>query len=226
MPFTLLQKISHFDSNHRLIISSGVAVLTSCLIFFFAPAPFFTSMHLTLIWVAFALTVLLLAWTTIFVAHPRDLPLLSRMEDSGRTLILLFVVVAAVASLFAVIDVLDSTNKLDPDRPRNTALAIFAVASSWSLVHTVFTLRYAHLYYGDDPNQTKRPGGLDFPHDPEPDYLDFAYFSFVIGMTSQVSDVAVGSKPMRRTALGHGVLSFVFNAIIIALTISGVSGLI
>ena len=109
---------------------------------------------------------------------------------------------------------------------RYGTLAILSIVCSWGLVHTVFTLRYAHLFYGDDPTQTKRPGGLDFPHEPEPDYLDFAYFSFVIGMTSQVSDVAIGSKPMRRPALVHGVLSFLFNTIIIALTISGLAGVL
>ena len=219
---TLLGKISHFDSNHRLFISFGVAAIT----YFLAPAPFLSSTHLTIVWVSFALTVLLLAWTTIFVAHPHDLPRFSRMEDSGRTLILVFVVAAAVASLFAVIDILGSIDKTNPHHRQPVLLAILAVSSSWSLVHTVFTLRYAHLYYGNDAEQKTWPGGLDFPHEPEPDYLDFAYFSFVIGMTSQVSDVAIGSKIMRRTALTHGVLSFVFNAIIVALTISGLSGLI
>ena len=90
----------------------------------------------------------------------------------------------------------------------------------------MFTLRYAHLYYGNRSSKNQRPGGLDFPHEDEPDYLDFAYFSFVIGMTSQVSDVAIGSRTIRRTALVHGLLSFGFNAIIIALTISGLSAML
>ena len=225
MPATLLHKISHFDSNHRLYAALSVAAVV-VLALFLAPSPFCTSIHWIIIWVSFALTVLLLAWITIFVAHPRDLPRFSRMEDSSRTLILIFVIAAAVASLFAVIDVLGSAKKDDPNHGLYVLLAILAVASSWSLAHTVFTLRYAHLYYGNEVNPDKRPAGLDFPHETEPDYLDFAYFSFVIGMTSQVSDVAVGSKTMRRAALAHGVLSFVFNAIIIALTISGLSGLI
>ncbi|WP_460907543.1 DUF1345 domain-containing protein [Spirosoma areae] len=219
MTTTLLHKISHFDSNHRLLIALGVAILT----FFLAPAPFFTSMHLTIVWISFALTVLLLAWTTMFIAHPHDLPRFSRLEDSSRTLLLVFIVVAATASLFAVIDLLGLMGEKDPVHQPHTLLAILAVASSWSLVHTVFTLRYAHLYYGNDAKQTTWPGGLDFPHEPEPDYLDFAYFSFVIGMTSQVSDVSIHSKTMRRAALAHGVLSFAFNTIIIALTISSLS---
>lgn len=218
----LFNKISHFDSSNRLIS----ALLVAALAFFLAPNPLFSSIHLTVVWVAFALTILLLAWITIFVAHPRDLPQFSRMEDSGRTLISLFAISAAIASVFAVIDLLGSTSKQDSTHPQKVVLAILAVVSAWSLVHTIFTLRYAHLFYGDDPNQTERPGGLDFPDEDEPDFLDFAYFSFVIGMTSQVSDVAINSKPMRRTALVHGVLSFGFNTMIIALTISGVSGLL
>lgn len=225
MPASLLQKISHFDSSHRLYTALSVAGVVMVALRS-APGPFWTSMHGIIIWVSFALTVLLLAWITIFLAHPRDLPRFSRLEDSSRTLMLVFVLAAAVASLFAVIDVLGSIKKDDTNHALYVLLPILAVASSWSLVHTVFTLRYAHLYYGNDARQTKPPGGLDFPHETEPDYLDFAYFSFVIGMTSQVSDVAIGSKAMRRVALAHGVLSFVFNAIIIALTISGLSGLI
>lgn len=214
----VISRISGLDAHQRLLIALGTGLIA----FTAVPDTPDWSVRLTFAWVVFALTVLTLTWVTIISDHPRDLPRISRLQDSSRLLILAFVVAAAVASLFAVFAVLDSmkqTNKIT-----YVALAILAVSSAWGLVHTVFTLRYAHLYYGDNPNQTKRPGGLDFPHEPEPDYLDFAYFSFVIGMTSQTSDVAINSKSMRRTALVHGVLSFGFNAIIIALTISGLSG--
>ena len=218
MRSSLLQKISRFDADHRLLIALLAAVVAG----FLVPANADKAVPVTIVWVVYAVTVLLLMWTTIFMVHPRELPQLSRLEDSSRLLILLFVMVAAVASLFAVVYLLNSMNA--GNRPQRVTLAILAVASAWTLVHTTFTLRYAHLYYGDDRKQAKRPGGLDFPHESEPDYLDFAYFSFVIGMTSQVSDVAVGSKSMRRTALVHGVLSFLFNTVIIALTVGGISG--
>ncbi len=217
---SLIPRISGLDAHQRLLIGLGTALLALVSV----PGTVDWSVRLTFVWVIYALTVLALTWITIVNSHPRDLPRLSRLEDSSRTLILAFVVAAAVASLFAVIAVLDSMR--EENRATHIALAILAVSSAWGLVHTLFTLRYAHLYYGDDPEQTRRPGGLDFPQEPEPDYLDFAYFSFVIGMTSQTSDVAVSSKPMRRTALVHGVLSFGFNAIIIALTISGLSAMI
>lgn len=217
---SLISRISRLDAHQRLLIALGTASLALISV----PGSPNWPVRLTFVWVIYALTVLALTWIAIINSHPRDLPRLSRLEDSSRILILAFVVASAVASLFAVIAVLDSMRQ--DNRATHIALAILAVSSAWGLVHTLFTLRYAHLYYGDDPKQTKRPGGLDFPQEPEPDYLDFAYFSFVIGMTSQTSDVAIGSKPMRRTALIHGVLSFGFNAIIIALTISGLSGVI
>lgn len=216
----MLLRISHLDAHHRLIcalvVAGLVAVLTSPQLSW--PA------RVAMVWLGFSLTTLTLMWITITVAHPRDLPAMSRLQDSSRVWISVFVFAAAVFSLFVVIALLDALTK--DNRTWRVVLAVLSVLCSWTLVHTVFTIRYAHLYYGDSPTQKKRPGGLQFPDDEEPDYLDFAYFSFVIGMTSQVSDVAVASKPMRRTALVHGVLSFAFNAVIIALTISGLSGLI
>jgi len=219
MRTNLIQSIARFDSHYRLLIGLAVAAI----VYVVVPGNYSLSAQFTLVWVSFAITILVLMWISIGIAHPRDLPKMSQLEDSSRTLILAFVVVAAIASLYAVIVLLDSTDKNSPQWPRNRLLAISAIASAWLLVHTVFTLRYAHLYYGNDLTQEKKPGGLDFPDDSEPDYLDFAYFSFVIGMTSQVSDVSISSKPMRRTALAHGVLSFGFNAIIIALTVGGLS---
>lgn len=217
---SLISRISGLDAHHRLLIALGVALLAFSLV----PATLDWPVRFTFAWVVYALAELALTWLTILTDHPRDLPRVSRLQDSSRVQILAFVVTAAVASLFAVVALLDSMRQ--ENRIAHTALAILAVSSAWGLVHTVFTLRYAHLYYGDHLRQTKPPGGLEFPSEPEPDYLDFAYFSFVIGMTSQTSDVTISAKSMRRTALVHGILSFGFNAIIIALTISGLSGAI
>ncbi|QJD78864.1 DUF1345 domain-containing protein [Spirosoma rhododendri] len=216
---SMLDRISRLNTSRRLVIAVAIAFITA----FATSSSFSWPIRIAFTWVGFSLSTLLMMWVTITVAHPRDLPGLSKMEDSSRTLISLLVSLAATLSLFVVLMLLDSMTKSSPSWI--IWLAVLSVACSWTLVHTVFTLRYAHLYYGDSTNPKKRPAGLDFPNEDEPDYLDFAYFSFVVGMTSQVSDVAVSSKSQRRTALLHGVLSFVFNAIIIALTISGVSGL-
>ena len=95
---------------------------------------------------------------------------------------------------------------------------------SWAFVHTIFSLHYAHEYYGE--RRDGKIGGLNFPGDQEPDYWDFLYFSLVIGMTSQVSDVAITSKVIRRMVAIHGVLSFFFNLTVLALTVNMVSNLI
>jgi len=109
-------------------------------------------------------------------------------------------------------------------------LAAAAVFCSWTLIHTLFTLRYTHLYYTypnhDAHGHEKNERGLEFPGTTVPDYLDFAYFSFVLGMTFQVSDVQITSHGVRRMALLHGFLSFVYNTIIIALSINIISGVI
>ena len=103
------------------------------------------------------------------------------------------------------------------------AMIVVTIILSWSLVHTVFTLHYAHGYYGpsaDDDDTDGLVGGLEFPSEPRPDYWDFMYFSFVIGMTGQVSDVQVSGRMLRRLALIHGIVAFFFNTIILALTIN------
>lgn len=217
----LRHHIIHLKPYQRLLAGLFVAVLAS----FIVPDAFNLPARTTIAWVAYALTHLLIMWVIIANVHPRELPKLSRSEDSNRTVFLILVIVAATASLIAIVALLNSADENLPAylKPYYMALVLIAVASSWSLVHTVFVFRYAHLYYGNGLEKGKRPKGLEFPNESEPDYLDFAYFSFVIGMTSQVSDVAISSKLMRRTALAHGVLSFGFNAIIIALTISGIS---
>lgn len=91
-------------------------------------------------------------------------------------------------------------------------LAVVTIVTSWFLVHTIFALHYAHSYYQSSSASPHTPAaGLDFPKTEEPEYWDFLYFSCVIGMTSQVSDVAMTSPLMRRLSLLHGILSFFFN---------------
>jgi uncharacterized membrane protein len=94
------------------------------------------------------------------------------------------------------------------------------------MVHTVFTVHYAHAYHRqmDDDQASSQAGGVEFPGEKQPDFLDFAYFSFVIGMTCQVSDVQISARRIRRLALVHGLLSFLFNTVILALTNNLASG--
>ncbi len=213
--------IIHLDAHQRLLI--GLAVAGLSLLVIHGSLPWIA--QAVIAWISYAGTALSLTWTTIFQAHPADIRRRVQLQDSNRSLIYTLVVIAAMVSLFAVMYLISSVQNEPQDKIiGHIVLSLCSISCSWFLVHTLFTIHYAHVYY--DSTQKSKSGGLDFPDDEAPDYLDFAYFSFVIGMTSQVSDVQISSKPMRRLALLHGLLSFVFNALIVALTINTVSGLL
>ena len=136
-------------------------------------------------------------------------------EDEGQATILVLTVVAAMASLAAIFALLSESAR--KDRPAlSVVLATVTILLSWAFIHTIFALHYAHEFYDETAG-----GGLAFPGDEkEPDYWDFVYFSFIIGMTSQVSDIGITNKQIRRTAAAHGVIAFFFNAALLALTIN------
>jgi uncharacterized membrane protein len=176
-------------------------------------------------WDSFAVSLLALIWIAILNSGIDHMRYRARTQDLSRLLIFIFTIGAACSSIFAVIFLL-SAAKSTTHLGLHATLSILAILASWSLVHTMFAMRYAHAYYGEGDSPDAHIGGLEFPSDDAPDYLDFAYFSFVIGMTCQVSDVDITSKSLRTLALIHGVLSFAFNTIILALTINTVSGLL
>jgi uncharacterized membrane protein len=103
--------------------------------------------------------------------------------------------------------------------------ALPSMLFSWAIIHTAFAFHYAHIYYNDSADDPKKHAeGLDFPNEKRPDYRDFVYFSFVIGMTFQVSDVQIRSRKIRRIALIHGLVSFALNTFVVALTINLIAG--
>ncbi len=179
-------------------------------------------------WDVFALVALALAWLAILCTPHEQMRKHAREQDLSHILIFVFVIVAACASLFAVIFLFSSAKSgAGTHLKTHVALSAIAVLSGWALMHTVFGLRYAHVFYGDDEDDASRhAGGLDFPGEERPDYMDFAYFSFVIGMTFQVSDVQITSRSLRQLVLFHGILSFAFNTVILALTINVVSSML
>ncbi|WP_276348932.1 DUF1345 domain-containing protein [Daejeonella sp. JGW-45] len=222
-----LKYFQRLDAHHKLYISAGMALI----IFLLSYGKFSSSVHYMITWLAYALSSIILAWITILTSHPAEVKHEAHDQDSSRTLVFLFAVAAAFASLFAILILLQgSGDSSKPDLAYQIIIPFACVMSSWWLVHTIFTLRYAHFYYCDMDNDKKgenvKPEGLIFPGEKEPDYLDFTYFSFVIGMTFQVSDIQITSRRIRRLVWMHGVLSFAFNTIIVALTINIVSGLI
>ena len=143
-------------------------------------------------------------------------------QDEGAAFILPLSIVATFASLVAIVFALGGNKQADT--ATGVILAVVTILLSWAFVHTIFSFHYAHEYYGE--RHDGKIGGMQFPGDDSPDYRDFLYFSLVIGMTSQVSDVQITSKVIRRMAALHGVLSFFFNLVVLALTVNMVANLI
>lgn len=220
--------INRMDAHHKLVISlifGSLAVIATASV---VEKP----INWMIGWLAYGAAHLGLAWVTILSSHPSEIRREVDGQDSNRIMISIFVIVASFVSLFAILFLLYDAGKTASrsDLTVHLILSFSCIVCSWILVHTIFTLRYAHLYY--NPTEDDRKGrdrqqrGLEFPHEEEPDYLDFTYFSFVIGMTFQVSDVTISSRELRRLALVHALLSFAFNTLLVALTINVVSGLI
>jgi uncharacterized membrane protein len=160
-------------------------------------------------------------WLNLHALSPQETQRHALREDPSVRLSELLVLTAGVAVLVAVgLLLIRAAQASGGTKAYLISLGIVSVALAWSLVHTVFTLRYARAYYG------KPVGGIDFNEDDPPSYLDFAYLAVTIGMTFQVSDTNLTSKAMRRIALSHALLSYLFGAVIVALVINVVSSLL
>lgn len=194
---------------------------------FFAPA----WLHGTVRWVAsydVAAAVLLLYDWTIGLRNNATHTIRRAAEaDPGRNLVVLIVIASALAGLASATVILGRGPNV-PAHDRSIALAagIAAVALGWFLIHTMFVFRYAHLYYYDSDQDGTAQRGLTFPGTNEPDDYDFAYFSFVIGMTFQVSDVQITDPGVRTIVLMHALLSFAYNTTILALVVNLASNLL
>jgi uncharacterized membrane protein len=165
-------------------------------------------------WDTFVALYLLLVYTMMLRSGLSRIRRNAVLQDDGRFLILLVTALGAFASIAAIVFELAGSHR----SPVELALATVTVALSWAAVHTAFALHYAHDFY-----RGAKPGGLQFPSGDQhekPDYWDFVYFSFVIGMTAQVSDVGITDKTIRRTATAHGIVSFVYNTALVALMVN------
>ena len=208
----------------RLILSILVALISLVLL----PSWFSLSTKILCIWDAGMISFLAATWVLMMQAKSKTMRRNAQSQDEGRLVILSIVTTAACASIFAIAFILKETKGKDVSiLIPHLLLAVVTIIGSWLLVHTIFAMHYAHEYYQDHQTQSDcKAGGLDFPEDIEPDYWDFLYFSFVIGMTSQVSDVQITSRSMRRLSLLHSILSFFFNTAIVAMSINIIAGLI
>lgn len=185
-----------------------------------------TSNRIILAWDMFCLSMIILSWILFATTNSDDLCIVVEKQDDGLKAIFAIVLVAVCVSIFGTLILTLSGAETPKNKIIHTIISLSPVMLSWFLLHTMFTVRYAHLYHDHNKlNTGSEVGGINFPTDEEPDYLDFAYFSFVIGMTFQVSDVTVSSRAIRRFVLMHGLISFIFNTIIVALTINTLAGL-
>jgi uncharacterized membrane protein len=173
------------------------------------------------------ITLFMLLAARLFATAPPDrMPAAAEAQQEGEwtifwlTLGVVIVSFVAVSTEFAAI-------KTGPPERRGLEIALVAITLflSWLVTHVTFAMRYAHEFYARDQGGPDVDRGLDFPGEKSPDYLDFLYFALVLGMTFQVSDVQITSRTLRRVATLHGLLSFLFNTVIIAFTVNIAAGL-
>ena len=191
-----------------------VSILIGVVAFLLLPPSSRLVTRLLVGWDAFATLYLVLVYIMMWRSTHRHIRRNAILQDDGRFLILLVTAVGAFASIAAIVFELGGTHHA----ARQLVVATATIALSWAVVHTAFALHYAHDYY-----RGAKPGGLQFPSgdkEDHADYWDFVYFSFVIGMTAQVSDVGITDKTIRRTATVHGIIAFVYNTALVALMVN------
>jgi uncharacterized membrane protein len=191
-----------------------IALAIAALAFFFLPGALRLVTRLLLSWDIFIAIYLVLVYAMIWRSGLAYIKRKAALQDDGRFLILMVTALGAFASIAAIVFELGASHR----GAAELALATVTIALSWAAVHTTFALHYAHDYY-----RGGKAGGLQFPSGDEhehADYWDFVYFSFVIGMTAQVSDVGITDKTIRRTATAHGIISFIYNTALVALMVN------
>jgi uncharacterized membrane protein len=209
----------HLEIKQQLSIASVAFIAT----YFLLPPFWQLSTRLIFAWDIGVLIWLIMIWWMIANATPQKMRSQAQRLDAKGWIILILVVASAFASLLAIVLMLQPNKGLsEATRTFHFALSLITIVISWLLIHSLFAIHYAHLYY--QAKNGRKP--LEFPQEKQPDYGDFLYFAWGIGMTCQVSDVQITSRLLRRVALVHQVLTFFFNTIILALSINILASLI
>jgi uncharacterized membrane protein len=207
-----------FEHRRRLLLSLAAAAVAVAVCAPFGP------WQLTVLaaWDAFVVAYMANIWAKIWRLDAPTTEHMSTVQDDGRndTRRMLLTSAALTSLAGAGLGVLKARHEGGALGDLLGVVTVATVLLSWALIHTLYTLHYARLYYGD------RDGGIDFPGGEPPDYRDFAYLAFTIGMTYQVSDTNIESRAIRRSLLGHSLLSYLFGTVIIAVTINLVASLV
>ena len=221
MPGLKIPVIRHITARPRLAVSVLIGVIVFAL---FAPTQNWPT-RLLVSWNAMILPYLVMAGIMMAGASDATMRKRAAAEDDGRITVLVLVIVATIASFVAIFAELVILREATPaDRAWRLGLSVATILTSWSFIHVVFTQHYAHEFYverhRDEAGHLVQSGGLVFPGEKSPDYIDFLYFAFTIGVANQTADVSVASRMMRFYTLVHSVLSYLFNTTILALTIN------
>ncbi len=214
--------ILHMHPLQRILLSLGLAIL----VFFFIRSSHLNGVLIaTILWEVFAFSFVTTSWIIFLKLPVAEIEKRANKEDGSRLFVLLSILVSSFASMIIVLLLMISKDILPGHKAISVIITVMGMMLSWVLVHTIFTFHYAHMYYFKENDDATVGKPLDFPGKAKPDYLDFAYFAFVIGMTFQVSDVEIPSRTIRRTVLAHSLLSFALNTFVVALTINLIAGL-
>jgi uncharacterized membrane protein len=208
-----------------------IAFLFGLVVGVFLPPTIHHTTRLLIAWNAGTWLYFFLSGIMFYTATTESMRRRARDSDEGRFFILILTSFAAIASIAAIIAQLAATKDMTGlHKGLHVALAGVTILSAWFFIHLIYASHYAHEYFDElDQEPGKEPrdaGGLHFPGTDHPDYLDFVYFSFIIGVASQTADVEITSREMRRVSLMHSILAFFFNSAVLALTINIAAGLI
>lgn len=209
--------------SHRIIVSLGFALLIFLLIFKSSLDRLVIAM---ITWNAFAFAFIVTSCLVFFNRTAIQMRARAREEDGSRVFVFMIILVSCFASMLGVLQLILTTDVGSTPKIIYVMVAVASMLFSWVMVHITFCFHYAHLYYDDAVDDSEiNAGGLDFPNEKRPDYMDFVYLSFAIGTAFQVPDVNITSRVIRRLVLLHGLLAFGLNTFVVALTINLIAGL-
>lgn len=205
----------------RILLSLFTTLITFLFVYHY---DFDWVLILPMMWITFAFTFIILSVIVFFKLTAAEIAKKANTEDGSRVFVIISILLSSFASMGTVL-LLMLSDMMKTREVLAVLISIIGIIMSWVLVHTIFTFHYANMYYFNSKEKKANVTPLIFPGTAKPDYLDFAYFSFVIGMTFQVSDVEISSQRIRRMALVHGLLAFTLNTFVVALTINLIAGL-
>jgi uncharacterized membrane protein len=200
-----------------------IAIAAGIAIFFLSPGSWSAISRVLMGWNGAVLLLVPLTYLWMRGLDAKQMRVRYEEEDPTGPVILVVVVVAALLSVIAIVALLSNLKQVgSAERVAHIALATVTIVNSWLLVHTLFTLHYADMFYSEEPNESP----LSFPETREPVFWDFIYFSFTIAVACQTSDVATTQTGIRRTVITHSIVSFLFNVSILGFAINVSAGLV